>query len=498
MFDKTRVSHKSVGRCCIRVSDRVSDKSIPQKCPTRVSRKSVLQGCPTSFFARVSTRVSVIQEYHTRVSYKSFPQECPSCKSVLKEWPTRVSYKSLPQECPARVFDESALPDCPTRLFRKSVGQECPTTQFHKSVRQECPTRVPHKSLLQECPTRVSCKGVPQDFPTRVSHTSECHTRVPHKSVLQEFSRRVSRKSVAQEWPTRVSYKSFPQECPTRVSQECYKSALPECPTRLFTWVLDKSVPRVFCRSVWQECPTRASYKVLRSTKCLGVCFKYVFAFGFVAPSCFSCAKVCRHSERRSGWPKMWPQMAIDRAKVLGQKLPLWQIFGYRHPGRFIWKIMEAEKGPLEEASSTNQLFSGNLPGRTSWVGTRPLNYSSWMSSSPAKAAKHPIATHGPTSSLILCHSSGMRIKHDWCPQLWRMLFLAGSVMVCCALGDRWRWAKTNAWEVNDVFQIIHSLRLVDVLLNSDVAFCKCSLYNRCWLDVPRLHAMRCFSSFYP
>ena len=109
-----------------------------------------------------------------------------------------------------------------------------------------------YKSVPEECPTRVSQNSAPQELPTRVTH----------KSVLQ-----VSHKSVLQECPTRVSCKSAPQECPTRVT---HKSFLQECPTR----VSRKSVP--------EECPTRVSYKSV--IWAYGTCLHS----GSWVPSCFS------------------------------------------------------------------------------------------------------------------------------------------------------------------------------------------------------------------
>ena len=114
-------------------------------------------------------------------------------------------------------------------------------------------SRVPRKSFLQEWPTRV-----PQECP--VSVLLKSFTRVSCKSDPQECPTRVSHKSVPQEFPTRVSHK----ECRTRVS--C-KSDPQECPTRVSRKrVSHKSDPqecptRVSHESVLQECPTRVSYK---------------------------------------------------------------------------------------------------------------------------------------------------------------------------------------------------------------------------------------------
>ena len=124
-----------------------------------------------------------------------------------------------------------------------------------------------YKIAWQESPARVSYESVSQ----------ERRTRVP----LQEFPARVS---VIQECPTRVTNKSVPQECPTRV----FRKSVPQesechigCPTRVH-----KSVPQRFPKRM---CPTRVSHKNVscQSVNCLGVCFRYVFAFGFVGSILF-------------------------------------------------------------------------------------------------------------------------------------------------------------------------------------------------------------------
>ena len=139
---------------------------------------------------------------------KSVPQECPTRefrKSVPRECPTRVSHKSDIQECPTREFRKSVPRECPTRVTYKSVPQECPRSASHKSVPQECPARVFYESVLQECPTRVSViQGVPQ----------EC-TRVSHKAFRKESVLRVSHKS--------VSYKSV-KNCSGVFSSTCLHS----------------------------------------------------------------------------------------------------------------------------------------------------------------------------------------------------------------------------------------------------------------------------------
>ena len=87
-----RVSYKGVPQQCPprmsdKVSQKMSDKSVTQECPSRVADESVLQECPTRVPCKSLPRPQecpVLQEYLTRVSYKRAP--------------TRVSHKSGPQK----------------------------------------------------------------------------------------------------------------------------------------------------------------------------------------------------------------------------------------------------------------------------------------------------------------------------------------------------------------------------------------------------------------
>ena len=118
---------------------------------------------------------------------------------------------------------------------------------------------VPQGFLTRMRPTRVSRKSFPPECPTRVSRNvvQECSARMSYVSVPRECQTRVSRKSGRQECPTRGSYTLVvPRECPTGVAQKCPTRVSYKCPTR----VSHKSVlQEFFHKSVPQECPTRVA-----------------------------------------------------------------------------------------------------------------------------------------------------------------------------------------------------------------------------------------------